>query len=652
MTVTDEALVAGAIRSHNTETTDGAWDAEAARRNLPNDEAALHAAHAWRDAEGSATAKATFRALHHSVTQAGEVGAANLSACLSGIHALNRADSTIPAGDRGSVYAHLRNHLISGGRSDASIPALRDSNAEAGVDESIQAATEYIAEKYGAKDGVTAAADTAADGETAESGAPMQDGQGVRYRQWRMPIAVVEGVETGDLREIDAEALTWREFPRPVMVLTSTTQGHDEAELVGRIDSAERVDASAMVDPRTGEPYGEGAYAIQLEGVLTNEELADRTVDLIGGGFLRSVSVDMSDVTEVYDLVDVDGNVIDADTADEDTLMNARLKQRIVAGRIMGVTILPFEAFEVAYIEMVDDEGNVGPATKPGDGTAKRPAESIRASAPPNPRRCLPCETGTLTAAAAPVEPPRAWFERMETDGYDRRIFVTDEGRVYGYVAPWGVCHIGIQGECIEAPKSNINYALFTTASVKTAEGDIIPTGRLTLGTGHAGIRAKAVAAVEHYDNTGTAVADVVVGEDEFGIWFSGALRPDVTPERIRTLRGSQLSGDWRPWGGNTELAAALCVNTGGFPVVQQLVASGRRVALVAALGAFHSPEATAPELKELADLLPELRASAAREQAARDTEAAALLARADEARGRMRTLTAAALRARVTMDR
>lgn len=634
MTVTDEALVAGAIRSHNTETTDGEWSADEARRNLPNDESALREAHAWAG-DGNSSAKSNYAALHHNVTQDGTVGAANLAACLSGIHALNRADSTIPAGDRGSVYAHLRNHLISGGRAEASIPALRDGGTEAAVDEP-----------------VTAAADTATDGETAESGAPMQDGQGVRYRQWRMPIAVVEGVETGDLREIDAEALTWREFPRPVMVLTSTTQGHDEAELVGRIDSAERVDASAMVDPRTGEPYGEGAYAIQLEGVLTNEELADRTVDLIGGGFLRSVSVDMSDVAEVYDLVDVDGNVIDADTADEDTLMNARLKQRIVAGRIMGVTILPFEAFEVAYIEMVDDEGNVGPATKPGDGTAKRPAESVSASAPPNPRRCLPCETGTLTAAAAPVEPPRAWFERMETDGYDRRIFVTDEGRVYGYVAPWGVCHIGIQGECIEAPKSNINYALFTTASVKTAEGDIIPTGRLTLGTGHAGIRAKAVAAVEHYDNTGTAVADVVVGEDEFGIWFSGALRPDVTPERIRTLRGSQLSGDWRPWGGNTELAAALCVNTGGFPVVQQLVASGRRVALVAALGAFHSPEATAPELKELADLLPELRASAAREQAARDTEAAALLARADEARGRMRTLTAAALRARVTMDR
>jgi hypothetical protein len=88
-----------------------------------------------------------------------------------------------------------------------------------------------------------------------------------------------------------------------------------------------------------------------------------------------------------------------------------------------------------------------------------------------------------------------------------------------------------------------------------------------------------------HYDNTGTAMADVVSGEDEFGIWYSGALLPDVDELAVRRLRGSVLSGDWRDRGGNLELIACLAVNTPGYairrPVVR--VASGWPQAMVAA---------------------------------------------------------------------
>jgi hypothetical protein len=45
-------------------------------------------------------------------------------------------------------------------------------------------------------------------------------------------------------------------------------------------------------------------------------------------------------------------------------------------------------------------------------------------------------------------------------------------------------------------------------------------------------------------DQTSAAVADVVVGgEDEFGLWLSGALRPGVTDEEVRTLRASTGPG-------------------------------------------------------------------------------------------------------------
>jgi hypothetical protein len=95
---------------------------------------------------------------------------------------------------------------------------------------------------------------------------------------------------------------------------------------------------------------------------------------------------------------------------------------------------------------------------------------------------------------------------------------------------------------------------------------------------------------VRHYDDTRSAVADVVVGENEFGIWAAGALRPDVSPEQIRAFRASEPSGDWRMRDGELELLAVCMVNTAGFPVMPRaLVASGDKVvALVAAGMASH----------------------------------------------------------------
>jgi hypothetical protein len=108
------------------------------------------------------------------------------------------------------------------------------------------------------------------------------------------------------------------------------------------------------------------------------------------------------------------------------------------------------------------------------------------------------------------------------------------------------------------------------------------------MGTGHASTRpnVSAAAAIAHYENTGSTVADVAAGEDEFGIWVAGALRPSVTAEQIRELRGGSLSGDWRNIKGSLEMVAALAVNVPGFPVPRiqaSLAASGTQMALVAA---------------------------------------------------------------------
>jgi hypothetical protein len=98
----------------------------------------------------------------------------------------------------------------------------------------------------------------------------------------------------------------------------------------------------------------------------------------------------------------------------------------------------------------------------------------------------------------------------------------------------------------------------------------------LTLAGGHASLEASALEAARHYDDTGSAIADVHAGEDQFGIWVAGALRPSASPEQIRALRASAPSGDWRPINGALELVAVCQVNVPGFPIARARVASGQ----------------------------------------------------------------------------
>lgn len=192
----------------------------------------------------------------------------------------------------------------------------------------------------------------------------------------------------------------------------------------------------------------------------------------------------------------------------------------------------------------------------------------------------------SLVAAAAPSKlPPGEWFENPNLTG-PTPLTVTPDGRVFGHIATWGVCHIGLSGVCTTAPHSATEYAHFRTGVVDTTTGEAF-VGQLTIGTGHAAMSAKARAAVEHYDNTGTAVADVSVGEDAFGIWTAGVTRPSATEQQIRDLKASAISGDWRDVRGNgqLELVAALAVNVPGFgvPRVALAASGGVQTALVAA---------------------------------------------------------------------
>jgi hypothetical protein len=186
-----------------------------------------------------------------------------------------------------------------------------------------------------------------------------------------------------------------------------------------------------------------------------------------------------------------------------------------------------------------------------------------------------------MVASAIPVKPPAAWFENP---GFDKvsPLRADATGRVAGHIATWKQEHIGMAGR-VKAPKSRSGYAFFATGVLETAEGKMVNVGQITLAGGHASLEASVADVVAHYDNTQSGVMDVAIGEDDHGIWVAGALRPDVDDVKLRTIRASSVSGDWRPINGNLELVAVCAVNVPGFPIPQARVAGGAPVALVAA---------------------------------------------------------------------
>ena len=183
---------------------------------------------------------------------------------------------------------------------------------------------------------------------------------------------------------------------------------------------------------------------------------------------------------------------------------------------------------------------------------------------------------------------------------------VDRDGWARGHFALWNVPHRGFLhyewSDRIYAPHSLSGYAQFQVGSTPVAccddpgcgheERRSLRTGVLTVGTTHAGKTLTAAAAQAFYENSGLQVADVVLGEDQWGPWFSGPLRPDISDARVRELLGSTLSGDWRWIAGQLELVAILGVNTGGIPVLASAhVEGGETRTLIAGWSAPAVPD-------------------------------------------------------------
>lgn len=206
-------------------------------------------------------------------------------------------------------------------------------------------------------------------------------------------------------------------------------------------------------------------------------------------------------------------------------------------------------------------------------------------------------EPDAITAAAAfPGGYPSEWFADPKFRTVTPMTIDKANGRIYGHLAQWGVCHIGVAGDCVKPPHSRSGYANFLKGVVDTTAGEQ-QVGCFTYGIGHANPRWRVSAATAHYDQIEAIVAYVNVGEDSFGIWYSGVLRPGVDEDLVDEFRAvGAVSGDWRPIGRfGLDLIASVAVNTPGFPV--SIAASGGEVTALIAAGmvtqADREPEST-----------------------------------------------------------
>ena len=376
--------------------------------------------------------------------------------------------------------------------------------------------------------------------------------EGTRFH---IPLALPEEVESGDRRIFKKGAITMRQLPLPLLWQMKTGDGHSGSVVVGKITEMERVEGGI------GHAYGvfdKGAYGQEAER-------------LVRGGFLKGVSADLDDFEAEQEEEDPNPENAESDVEIPDNDKIGAGRMVINKARIMAMTIVPKPAFQECYIEIPETEGVQEDDVIP-DGVYIDEIDAEEASS------LVACG---IVAGVIPTNPPSDWFNNPALKA-PTPLTVDDDGRVFGHIAAWHVDHIGMAFGT-RPPRSRSKYAYFHTGVVRTMDGKDIPVGQLTLAGGHASLEMSAQQAVRHYDDTASAIADIHAGEDSYGIWVAGALRPGTTPEQIRSLRASAPSGDWRPIKGQLELVGVLQVNVPGFPIARARVASGQVMALVAA---------------------------------------------------------------------
>lgn len=396
-----------------------------------------------------------------------------------------------------------------------------------------------------------------------------------RYATWSGVLAV-EGIPTGDGRQFEHGSLVWADLPMPLGWMYERSHGGmptDKVVNIGMIDTISR---------------GEGGLIVGTGRIDLNTERGWEIASMMGTrenpGSLAGVSIDADDPEDPMQL-DVEyvfpegcaidggpaedddaGTLLDDNDGDESSMedeMRCMMPQLMIfkSGRIRAATVVDIPAFVEAriFLDRPLDDGDEGEL--PDVVPAEDSEEDVLVAA-----------SYTMTLSDLP---PASWFEEPVDEPDIGAITVTDEGRIFGYLAPAHVAHRGIRNKRVTVPLKNVDYGVWMNRVTIVDDGrggfTRLATGPITMDCGHApnSNRVTGAARRQHYDNSCSVVATARVGENAKGVWIAGAVLPDVTADQVRRMMTLQLSGDWGPHRekpGKRELAGALLVPVPGFP--------------------------------------------------------------------------------------
>ena len=393
---------------------------------------------------------------------------------------------------------------------------------------------------------------------------------------------VFENQSTIDGRHICKGALSWRDLPLTLMAMTvNSGSGHDGSFVSGRIDKLSKTSKNDLA----GNPLPEGVTAVRGQGSFDVHGDGGEIARLVDAGMMRGVSADLAP-QEIGLRDKKTGEVIpegEIEWEHVERYFMGEMELAFIKATVIAATVCPTPAFDHAAIGLLASAIQAQPHFE-------RHKDGIKIYLPAamtvltNTQIMPLTDEEPLTASAAPLKPPRIWFQTQELPG-PTPLTITDEGRVFGHVALWDSCHVGFGNQCIKPPQSRSGYAYFHTGSLECEDGELIDIGKLMFNGKHAPLSMNRLDASRHYDDHSCVGAYVRASDGRYGIWISGSLRDDLDERGLTQLRANPLSGDWRPVNGQLELVAALAVPVPGFPnprVQAGVVASGADAELTA----------------------------------------------------------------------
>jgi hypothetical protein len=368
------------------------------------------------------------------------------------------------------------------------------------------------------------------------------------------PVAV-EGEQTGDGRLYTEGAFLW-DGVLPIAIVFDLEEGDHTAAVVGQIETLER--------RLGGVVWGDGFLEdSEVEGA---QALVDRAREVLEAG---AVGVSLRYDSEVCE-VRVKAELLTM--AEESGPMIQDADGRVTVGKFAADDALYVTtSCRVRHLAIVDTAAMVMPDGErfglAASGFIEQPTGAIAASA----------LAGDWSQFAWMAEDPK--FGDITTDPrlrYDpeRGLWscpptLTDDGHYFGHITPMGICLRGRPDKCVTPPDGDLEGFMRGRApfagGLRTGVVTVVDRGQ----HGHCQTGVGVLAATQFYDG-GWGAADVRVGRDQYGIWFSGMARPGITKEQAYQLCAADVSGHWEyPLQGvrnRATLVGLPAVDVGGFP--------------------------------------------------------------------------------------